>query len=67
MRLIAYVFIALAFYACKGNENKQESSGMDTVKTNSVKTEYTCPMHPEVISDTAGTCPQCGMDLEVKS
>src|SRR5664279_1850479 len=22
---------------------------------------YTCPMHPQVQSDTAGTCPICGM------
>ena len=27
---------------------------------------YTCPMHPEVISDKPGKCPQCGMDLELK-
>jgi hypothetical protein len=24
---------------------------------------YTCPMHPEVISDQPGKCPKCGMDL----
>jgi copper/silver-translocating P-type ATPase len=26
--------------------------------------EYTCPMHPEVVSDKAGPCPICGMALE---
>jgi len=25
--------------------------------------QYTCPMHPEVISDQAGSCPKCGMHL----
>ena len=25
--------------------------------------EYTCPMHPEVISDEPGSCPKCGMTL----
>jgi Cu+-exporting ATPase len=26
--------------------------------------KYTCPMHPEVISDRPGACPKCGMALE---
>jgi hypothetical protein len=32
------------------------------------KNKYTCPMHPEVISDKSGKCPKCGMTLvKVKS
>lgn len=27
-------------------------------------TRYTCPMHPEVISDQPDSCPKCGMALE---
>ena len=27
-------------------------------------TVFTCPMHPEVIRDTPGDCPVCGMALE---
>ena len=30
------------------------------------KVVYTCPMHPEVISDKPGKCPKCGMTLVVK-
>jgi len=26
--------------------------------------KYTCPMHPEVVSDRMGACPKCGMALE---
>jgi hypothetical protein len=29
-------------------------------------TIYTCPMHPEVISDKPGRCPKCGMKLVPK-
>ncbi|HXR48137.1 MAG TPA: efflux RND transporter periplasmic adaptor subunit [Candidatus Limnocylindrales bacterium] len=28
-----------------------------------VKQLYTCPMHPDVISDKPGKCPKCGMNL----
>jgi len=24
---------------------------------------YSCPMHPEVVSDTPGRCSMCGMNL----
>jgi P-type Cu+ transporter len=26
--------------------------------------QYTCPMHPEIVQDTPGACPICGMALE---
>ncbi|HPE82664.1 MAG TPA: heavy metal translocating P-type ATPase [Aequorivita sp.] len=44
--------------------------GMDLVeevKTSSNSaTEYTCPMHPEIVRDEPGPCPICGMDLVPK-
>ncbi len=37
---------------------------MQTIQTIEQKKEsYSCPMHPEVISDKPGECPKCGMDL----
>ncbi|WP_274424373.1 heavy metal translocating P-type ATPase [Chelativorans sp. YIM 93263] len=27
-------------------------------------TQYTCPMHPEIVADEPGSCPICGMALE---
>ena len=27
-------------------------------------TQYTCPMHPEIVRDKPGSCPLCGMALE---
>ena len=43
--------------------------GMDLVKAPDLtvsKALYTCPMHPEVISENPGSCPICGMDLVPK-
>ncbi len=40
--------------------------GMDLVEEVSLsakKAQYTCPMHPEIVSDDPGSCPICGMDL----
>jgi YHS domain-containing protein len=30
-------------------------------------TEYTCPMHPQIVRDQPGNCPICGMALEPRT
>ncbi len=30
-------------------------------------TQYTCPMHPQIVRDAPGTCPICGMALEPRT
>ena len=30
-------------------------------------TQYTCPMHPEIVRDKPGSCPICGMALSALS
>ncbi|MDR6944768.1 heavy metal translocating P-type ATPase [Mucilaginibacter pocheonensis] len=39
--------------------------GMDLIKQPTVKSagQFTCPMHPEIITDAPGSCPICGMEL----
>jgi Cu+-exporting ATPase len=31
------------------------------------KTEWTCPMHPQIVRDEPGSCPICGMALEPRT
>lgn len=33
-------------------------------KADPANTQYTCPMHPEIVRDAPGACPICGMALE---
>lgn len=42
--------------------------GMDLIEQPKLiqETQYTCPMHPDVIQNSPGDCPICGMDLVVK-
>lgn len=68
---VTAVFVLAVFLSCKGNQNSSENSAADSTTAVSDTTVsapvYTCPMHPEVVSDKPGTCPTCGMDLELKS
>ncbi|HQE33426.1 MAG TPA: heavy metal translocating P-type ATPase [Flavobacterium alvei] len=56
---------------CEGDKVYDEQvgcpvCGMDLVKAPELmaaKTQYTCPMHPEMVQDQPGNCSICGMDL----
>src|SRR5688572_5274461 len=39
----------------------------DTAEDASPGTEYTCPMHPEIVQIGPGSCPICGMALEPRT
>jgi Cu+-exporting ATPase len=44
--------------------NRQVDASSETSPRRAEAAKYTCPMHPEVVSDRPGTCPKCGMALE---
>ena len=46
--------------ACKGDEHAGHQHAAEEGQL------YTCAMDPQVIRDTPGTCPICGMDLVEK-
>jgi len=63
---ICAILIVLFFAACTSSEKPAETS-VDTTVQSTTAAVYTCPMHPEVISDKPGACPVCKMDLVVKT
>lgn len=70
-----YDFEGETFYFCstgclnKFRQNPQnflEAKKEEKQAAESEGTEYTCPMHPEIVQIGPGSCPICGMALEPK-
>jgi uncharacterized protein with PIN domain len=66
-------FLFLSFSAAsqemKSNQNHMDSTKVEKHMMHKQHKEaakvdkYTCPMHPEVITNKPGKCPKCGMTL----
>ena len=53
--------------ACKGKFEAEPQKFLGDRPTPAAMpkgTQYTCPMHPEIVRDAPGSCPICGMALE---
>ena len=48
----------------KHEHHDHAGAGASKADLKSPEGKYTCPMHPEVMSDKPGDCPKCGMSLE---
>jgi len=59
---IAILFSVATVFAAHTNTAVADT----TKKVKPAKVQYTCPMHPEVLSDKPGKCPKCGMTLVKK-
>lgn len=55
---ILFFLLALVTAASCSDQGHEHEAGT---------TEYTCPMHPQIVQDKPGTCPICNMDLVAKS
>jgi hypothetical protein len=65
--LKTFLFIAIALLAGSLSFAQTPKSKMPESKSDSTaKYVYTCPMHPEIITDKPGKCPKCGMTLVKK-
>lgn len=63
--VIVSLMVIYSYNAANSFERNTISAHNSVADSTDTKT-YTCPMHPEVISDKPGSCPKCGMELELK-
>ncbi|MFN8415416.1 MAG: HlyD family efflux transporter periplasmic adaptor subunit [Cytophagaceae bacterium] len=63
------ILLVVVFISCSKISDKHEyhqGKNKDHISDSTAsRMKYYCPMHPEVMSDKPGTCPICGMDLEL--
>jgi hypothetical protein len=65
LALVILSSIGIYSYAAAFSFEKNISERSYRITDSTISKTYTCPMHPEVISDKPGQCPKCGMDLEL--
>ena len=61
--ILIAVMISICLFVSNSFGQNTKSNKPNQSKTDTVKTIYMCPMHPEVISAKPGKCSKCGMDL----
>lgn len=54
---ICNLIILVTFISCEKNKQAGDEHNHEA------RTEYTCPMHPQIVKSESGSCPICGMDL----
>ncbi len=61
--LIASTTVAATTAFSQATRQSDHERDYDYVHKHEKRQKYTCPMHPEVVTDHAGNCPKCGMKL----
>lgn len=57
--ILIHVFcLSAVIVSCNSNKSEKHAG-----REQQNKVMYTCPMHPEIVRNTPGSCPVCGMDL----
>ena len=59
--IVISTLAVLGIFTVNSVANALNQTSAENEKT--IKVEYTCSMHPEVVSDKPGQCPKCGMNL----
>jgi hypothetical protein len=63
---LSVVLLLGLMFTCFLNQVNAQTTVKKNATEQKVSKQYTCPMHPEVVSDKPGRCPKCGMALVEK-
>lgn len=65
MRLVSAAHAAPHGHVADLPSTRHEAAAAPQTDSSASGTQYTCPMHPEIVRDAPGRCPICGMHLEL--
>lgn len=63
-KLVLVICLTLLSFVYGVAQDLKKHEAQDLKSEQGAKEVYSCPMHPEVVSDRPGKCPKCGMKLE---
>ncbi|HXE96289.1 MAG TPA: efflux RND transporter periplasmic adaptor subunit [Dongiaceae bacterium] len=66
-RIISSAIFVVVAITCGYIYGRRGGSPPTVTKAQAPAGEYTCPMHPFIVKDRAGSCPVCGMELVKKT
>ena len=59
------VYVCASDGVMQNAPGKCPKCGMELKSVNAADVSFSCPMHPEEVSDKPGKCPKCGMFLKM--
>ena len=63
-KFVLVICLAMLSFSYGVAQDHQKHEVQDLKSGQGAKEVYSCPMHPEIVSDKPGKCPKCGMKLE---